>query len=154
MRHCGPKTHVCPPIVHPTKCNVQHTCENVIVPHIHPSHTTTVNHVNYKHQHHFPHTQSFANEVTNQQFVAGAGQGPGFGGPGFGGPGFGGPGFGGPGFGGPGFGGPGFGGPGFGGPGFGGPGFGPGTGVAGAADPGLGGQGYGPKGFGRPGFGR
>ncbi|MDQ0271030.1 CotD family spore coat protein [Cytobacillus purgationiresistens] len=117
MRHCGPKTHVCPPIVHPTKCCVNHTCENVIVPHIHPSHTTNVNHINYQHEHFFPHTESCSTEVTNQQFAEGPG---GFGGPGFGGPGYGGPGFGGPGFGGPGYGGPGFGPrPGFGGPGFG-----------------------------------
>ncbi|KAB2333635.1 MULTISPECIES: CotD family spore coat protein [Bacillaceae] len=117
--HCGPKkTNVLPAVVHPTKCCVNNTFQNNVVPHIHPTHTTTVNHINYDHVHYFPQTQSTVNEVTNQQFVAGPGPVPGFGAaPGFGGPG---PGFGAPG---PGFGGPG---PGFGtpGPGFGAPGFG------------------------------
>jgi len=115
-------TKVCPPIIHPTQCCVNHTVSNVIVPEIHPSHTTLVNHENIIHEHYFPHTTSVVNEVSVENVVM-PGPGPGFGGPGFGGPGFGGPGFGGPGFGGPGFGGPGFGGPG---PGFGGvpgPGF-------------------------------
>lgn len=122
--HCGPKkSNVLPAVVHPTKCCVNNTFQNNVVPHIHPQHTTTVNHINYDHVHYFPQTQSVVNEVTNQQFVAGSGPAPvpGFGGaPGFGAgaPGFGGPT---PGFGGPGFGGPA---PGFGGPGFGGPGFG------------------------------
>ncbi|KAB2338277.1 spore coat protein CotD [Cytobacillus depressus] len=112
---CGPRpTCVTPPIVSPTQCCVNHTFQNTIVPHIHPSHTTTVNHINFDHVHSFPHTHSVVNEVTNQQFVAAPGPGVGFGGPGFGGPGFGAPGFGAPGVGvpGPGFGGPGFGGPG------------------------------------------
>ncbi|MCA1037101.1 spore coat protein [Bacillus infantis] len=107
MMHCGPRPNICPAVVHPTKCCVNHTFQNNVVPHIHPTHTTTVNHINFQHQHYFPQTQSVVNEVTNQQFVAGPGPAPGFGGPGFGGPGAGG--FGGPGFGGPGFGGPGFG---------------------------------------------
>ncbi|MBP2241326.1 spore coat protein D [Cytobacillus eiseniae] len=89
--HCGPKTtNVLPAIVHPTKCCVNNTFQNNIVPHIHPTHTTTVNHVNFQHQHYFPHTNSNVTQVTNQQFVAGGGQAPGgFGGPvggGFGGP--------------------------------------------------------------------
>lgn len=80
---CGPRpTNVLPAIVSPTKCCVNHTFQNNIVPHIHPSHTTTVNHVNFQHVHSFPHTQSVVNEVTNQQFVAGPGPVPGtFGGP-------------------------------------------------------------------------
>ncbi|RHX66816.1 CotD family spore coat protein [Bacillus amyloliquefaciens] len=43
------------------------TYSNNIVPHIHPTHTTTVNHVNYEHQHYFPHTQSAETVVTNTQ---------------------------------------------------------------------------------------
>ncbi|MCJ8006637.1 CotD family spore coat protein [Lederbergia wuyishanensis] len=116
---CGCPTCVMPAVVHPTKCCVNHTCNNVIVPHIHPTHTTTVNHENIINEHYFPHTESFVNEVTEQSVVM-PGPGPGFGGaPGFG------PGFG-PGVGpGVGPGGPGFG-PGFGpGPR---PGFGPGPG--------------------------
>ncbi|RSK51892.1 CotD family spore coat protein [Bacillus canaveralius] len=88
--HCRPH-HVLPAIVHPTKCCVKHNFMNNVVPHIHPTHTTTVNHLNYQHQHYFPQTQSFVNDVSNQQFyhppgsvppfgpgaVAGAGIGPG-----------------------------------------------------------------------------
>lgn len=96
--HCKP--NVLPAVVHPTKCCVNQTFQNNIVPHIHPTHTTTVNHVNFQHQHFFPQTQSTVNEVTHQNFVAPPGPvttvpfgGPGaqFGGPGasFGGPGFG-----------------------------------------------------------------
>lgn len=63
---CKPN-HVLPAVVHPTKCCVNNTFSNNIVPHIHPTHTTTVNHVNYEHQHFFPQTQSVENVVTNTQ---------------------------------------------------------------------------------------
>lgn len=74
-----PATNVCPPIVHPTKCCVNHTCSKYIVPEIHPSHTTTVNHQHYEHQHYFPHTQSVVNEVSKSDVVMpcpGPGVGP------------------------------------------------------------------------------
>ncbi|MEY2192228.1 CotD family spore coat protein [Neobacillus sp. BF23-41] len=146
-------TNFMPPVIHPTQQIVNHTFSTTVVPHIHPVHSTTVNHHLYQHKHYCPQTASCAEEVCNQQInccnpcapaampvampAANAlpNVPPGMGGPGFGpgGPGFG---PGGPGFGpgGPGFGpgGPGFGpgGPGFGpgGPGFGpgGPGFAPG----------------------------
>ncbi len=61
--YCRP-TKVLPAIVCPTKCCVNHSNENIIVPVVHPSHTTNVHHTNYQYQHHFPHTQSFVNEVT------------------------------------------------------------------------------------------
>ncbi|MFT8321182.1 MAG: CotD family spore coat protein [Bacillus sp. (in: firmicutes)] len=64
--HCKPN-NVLPAVVHPTKCCVNNTFSNNIVPHIHPQHTTTVNHVNYEHQHFFPQTQSVENVVTNTQ---------------------------------------------------------------------------------------
>ncbi|MEH7482802.1 CotD family spore coat protein [Neobacillus drentensis] len=139
-------TNFMPPVIHPTQQIVNQTFSTTVVPHIHPVHTTTVNHHLYQHKHYCPQTASCAEEVCNQQInccnpcapaampvampAANAlpNVPPGMGGPGFGpgGPGFG---PGGPGFG---PGGPGFGpgGPGFGpgGPGFGpgGPGFGPG----------------------------
>ncbi|WP_019393126.1 CotD family spore coat protein [Priestia filamentosa] len=75
--HCN-RPKVLPPIVHPTKCCTTNSYEEVIVPHIHPSHTTHVHHTNFKHQHYFPHTQSTENVVTNQQFNYG--QRPPFGG--------------------------------------------------------------------------
>ncbi|PFP31285.1 spore coat protein CotD [Bacillus sp. AFS073361] len=133
-------TNFMPPVIHPTQQIVNHTFSTTVVPHIHPVHTTTVNHHLFQHKHFCPQTASCAEEVCNQQInccnpcaapmpatlpAANAlpnalPGGPGFG-PGMGGPGFG-PGMGGPGFG-PGIGGPGFG-PGMGGPG--GPGFAPG----------------------------
>ncbi|MER2058599.1 MAG: CotD family spore coat protein [Niallia sp.] len=64
--HCKPN-NILPAVVHPTKCCVNNTFSNNIVPHIHPTHTTTVNHVNYEHQHFFPHTQSSETVVTNTQ---------------------------------------------------------------------------------------
>ncbi len=91
---CGPRpTNVLPAIVCPTKCCVNHTFQNNVVPIIHPSHTTTVNHINFQHQHYFPHTQSVVNKVTNQQFVAAPTHG-GFGGTNVGGYGVPRPGFG------------------------------------------------------------
>jgi len=99
-----------PAVVHPTKCCVNHTFSTTVVPHIHPTQITNVNHQMIQHKHFFPVTQSAVNEVSNQQFNCGPGPMPG--GPGFGpGPGYGPrPGFGAPGAGmapGPGFGGPG-----------------------------------------------
>lgn len=104
--YCG--TNIMPAVIHPTKCCVNHTFSTTVVPHIHPMHTTTVNHQLFQHKHYFPQTQSMVNEVSNQQFACPGPMGPGFGpgpvGPGFGGPGPVGPGFGGPGPVGPGFG--------------------------------------------------
>jgi spore coat protein D len=102
--YCRP-TKVLPAIVCPTKCCVNHQFENIVLPVVHPSHTTTVNHTNIQKQHHFPYTQSVVNEVTGSDIgpVPGpvppptpgfgpTGMGPGFG-PGVGpagmGPGFG-----------------------------------------------------------------
>ncbi|MBM7602047.1 spore coat protein D [Metabacillus crassostreae] len=85
--HCKP--NVMAPIIHPTKCCVNHNYSETIVPHIHPQHTTTVNNEFFKHQHYFPQTQSVENEVAHQHFnvygpTPGYGQGapvprPGFG---------------------------------------------------------------------------
>lgn len=66
--NCG--TQVLPAIVHPTKCCVRHRLYNYVIPEIHPSHTTNVNHINYNHQHYFPHTESVVNEVTNTNTFA------------------------------------------------------------------------------------
>jgi spore coat protein D len=67
---CRP--HVVAPIIHPPQCCVQHHFDATIVPHIHPSHTTHVNHHLFQHQHYFPHTESVVDEVANQQvFVPG-----------------------------------------------------------------------------------
>ncbi len=71
---CRPR--VLPAIVHPTQCCTNHNFENFIVPHIHPSHTTNVNHEFFAHQHYYPHTESFVNEVNHQHFNAGPGPFP------------------------------------------------------------------------------
>lgn len=85
--HCQPRpnhcmkpttTQVMPAQVHPTQHNiVEKTCE-YIVPEVYPTHTTNVtNHV-YKHVKSFPQTQSFEQNISNQQFVApGGSMGPG-----------------------------------------------------------------------------
>ncbi|MED3563618.1 CotD family spore coat protein [Bacillus xiapuensis] len=100
-------TNVTPPVIHPTTNIVNHTFSSTVVPHIHPVHTTTVNHHMYQHKHFCPQSASCCEDVCNQHInccspCAGP-MGPGFGpvGPGFGAPG---PGFGAPG---PGFGMPG-----------------------------------------------
>ncbi|UII54587.1 spore coat protein [Cytobacillus spongiae] len=85
--YCGPRPNVLPTVVHPTKCCVTNSFENNIVPHVHPTHTTNVNHINYKHEHYFPQTFSNVNEVTHQHFNAGPGYPPYGPRPGFG-PGF------------------------------------------------------------------
>ncbi|MCL6570777.1 MAG: spore coat protein [Bacillus sp. (in: Bacteria)] len=130
-------TNFMQPVIHPTKQIVNNTYSTTIVPHIHPVHTTTVNHHMYQHKHYCPQSASCTEEVCNQHIdccnpcapgvmpaanvlpgeMPAANAVPGFGMGGPGGPG--GPGFGMGGPGGPGFG---PGGPGF---GMGGPGFGP-----------------------------
>lgn len=106
-------TNVTPPIIHPTTNIVNHTFSTTVVPHIHPVHTTTINHHLYQHKHYCPHTASCAEEVCNEQInccnpcapgmtapaalpnalpnvMPGMGvAGPGLAGPGYGGPGFG-----------------------------------------------------------------
>ncbi len=62
---------VMPPVVHPTKCCVQFNCQEVIVPHVHPTHTTFVNQTNFKHNHYFPQTQSALDPTTSQHFSCG-----------------------------------------------------------------------------------
>lgn len=94
-RHCGciKPCHCQKPakeIVYPVKENVIHKCTEETVKHIHPSHTTVVNHHLVKNEHLFPHTTSVENTY-DEVDVMGAQTGPGMGpgaGPGFG-PGFG-----------------------------------------------------------------
>ncbi|CEG28353.1 CotD family spore coat protein [Bacillus sp. B-jedd] len=120
--YCPRPTQVLPTIVHPTQCCVNHSFENVIQPHLHPSHTTNVHHTNIEHTHHFTNTQSFVNEASVTDlgpvpgpppaptvagaFAPGPGMAPGMMGPGMMGPGMMGPGMMGPGMMGPGMMGP------------------------------------------------
>ncbi|MBS2969358.1 spore coat protein CotH [Metabacillus sp. KIGAM252] len=71
----GRRPYMMPPIVHPTQCCVQNTCSTTAVPHIHPQHTTNVNHQMYQHLHYYPQTQSAVNEVSHQHFNC-SGPGP------------------------------------------------------------------------------
>ena len=50
--YCRP-TKVLPAIVRPTKCCVNHNFENVIVPHVFPSHTTNGKSHKFSSQEHF-----------------------------------------------------------------------------------------------------
>lgn len=52
-----------PPVVHPTKFCETHTFSTTVVPHIHPTHSTLVNHQMVQNQHYFPQTQSAVNTV-------------------------------------------------------------------------------------------
>lgn len=59
--HCGcDKT-----VVHPTKHNCVNTCSESVVNHIHPSHTTVMNHHTVKNKHFYPHSTSFQNQTNN-----------------------------------------------------------------------------------------
>ncbi|MGN8647036.1 CotD family spore coat protein [Gracilibacillus sp. HCP3S3_G5_1] len=78
MRHrrpfgCGMPTKK---IVYPTKYNEVHTCSESEVQHIHPSHTTCVNHHLVKNTHFFPHTTSYQNTVDQVNVYGGPMQSP------------------------------------------------------------------------------
>ncbi len=62
-------TNVAPAQVSPTTNTVNTNVMKTIVPHIHPSHNTTVNKHVFQHQHYFPHTNSVVNECYNQQSI-------------------------------------------------------------------------------------
>ena len=59
------------PNVSPTQHYVQRNISHQIVPHVHPSHLTTINRQNIHHQHHFPHTQSVKNECRETHTMCG-----------------------------------------------------------------------------------
>ncbi|WP_438824931.1 CotD family spore coat protein [Bacillus sp. JJ722] len=64
-------TNVCPTQVMPTQVSPTQNIVNKniykhIVPHIHPTHTTTVNDHIYQNQHYFPHTQSVVNTCKSE----------------------------------------------------------------------------------------
>ncbi|WP_236560886.1 CotD family spore coat protein [Pontibacillus sp. HMF3514] len=96
MCGCGPRPQMVSPAqqkVYPTKQCVKHNFFQQEVDHIHPTHTTNVNHVNVLNKHFFPQSQSDVTQVSQQNVnmgpgsqVAGASTGP-MGGPGMMGPG-------------------------------------------------------------------
>ncbi|GGA80764.1 CotD family spore coat protein [Ornithinibacillus halotolerans] len=90
MRH--PRNCGCPKcVVYPTKHNVVHHCTEETIQHVHPSHTTVMNHHLIKNQHVFPHSTSVQNTVNSVDIMGpsfnvpagpGMGMGPGMMGPG------------------------------------------------------------------------
>ncbi|TXL64528.1 spore coat protein [Cerasibacillus terrae] len=68
---CGPKQ-----IVYPTKCNTVHHCTQSEVQHIHPSHTTVMNHHLVKNTHLYPHSTSYENTVNSVDVYGGSYQVP------------------------------------------------------------------------------
>ncbi|MEW9675717.1 CotD family spore coat protein [Lentibacillus sp. L22] len=77
MRHFGNNCG-CPPrrVVHPTKCNRIDCCTENVIEHIHPSHTTVVNHHLERHRHVFPHSTSHENTMNCVDEFGGAFQTP------------------------------------------------------------------------------
>ena len=65
-------TQATSPIVHPTQHSVNRNVFRHVVPHIHPSHTHTVNEHQYQHQHYFSHTCSTSNTCCSQHVVCGS----------------------------------------------------------------------------------
>lgn len=75
--HCGCQRPI-REIVHPVKENVVHCCTEETVRHVHPSHTTVINHHLIRNKHIYPHTTSHRNTV-NEVDVQGTSTGPGSG---------------------------------------------------------------------------
>lgn len=67
---CRPNK-VLPAVIHPTKCCVNQTYSNNVVPHIHPTHVTNIHHENFDHVHYNTCSQSNVNEVTHQNYYGG-----------------------------------------------------------------------------------
>lgn len=73
-RHCG--CHKCNTIVHPTKYDCVNQFSESTVNHIHPSHTTVMNHHLVKNKHFYPHSTSVQNTVNSVDEFGGAFQVP------------------------------------------------------------------------------
>ncbi|WP_100011250.1 CotD family spore coat protein [Lentibacillus sediminis] len=66
--HCG-----CPKqIVHPTKHNCVNQYSESVVEHVHPSHTTVMNHHLVKNKHYYPHSTSVQNTSNSVNEFGGA----------------------------------------------------------------------------------
>ncbi|MDY0395863.1 CotD family spore coat protein [Virgibacillus halophilus] len=71
-------------IVHPVKHNCVHCCSESVVEHIHPEHTTIMNHHVVKNKHVFPKTASVQNSCSNVNVYGGSPQMPAMQDPGYG----------------------------------------------------------------------
>lgn len=72
-RHCG--CHECT-IVHPTKHNCVNQFSESTVNHVHPSHTTVMNHHLQKNKHFFPHSTSVQNTFNSVDQYGGSFEAP------------------------------------------------------------------------------
>ncbi|WP_431029128.1 CotD family spore coat protein [Lysinibacillus sp. LZ02] len=59
------------PVVSPTQEFIRTNIFNTVVPHVHPSHTTTVNRHMVNNQHFFPHTESVVHECFETNTMCG-----------------------------------------------------------------------------------
>lgn len=50
----------------PVKQNTEYVGQDVLVPVVHPTHTTQINHTTYKYMHSYPHTKSVVNSVSHE----------------------------------------------------------------------------------------
>lgn len=66
-RSCGCQNQ----IIHPVKENVVHCCTEETVKHVHPSHTTIMNHHLVKNEHVYPHSTSVQNTFNEVDINAG-----------------------------------------------------------------------------------
>lgn len=74
---CGPcADKLAAPIMHPAMNNTVNTYSSTLVPHVHPQHTTIVNHHVMKHAHLYPQSTSYANTSSNVDLGSVAGIGP------------------------------------------------------------------------------
>ncbi len=64
-------TQYASPRVMPTEQYVQRNITNQVVPHVHPTHLTTIHQQNVHHQHHFPHTCSHVHECHETHTMCG-----------------------------------------------------------------------------------
>lgn len=63
-------------VVHPTQEDVQHSYSEETVQHVHPYHTTVINHHTIRNEHFYPYTRSYENRV-NEVDVRGVSEGDG-----------------------------------------------------------------------------
>lgn len=74
---CGPcADKIVAPIMYPAMNNTVNTYSSTLVPHVHPQHTTVVNHHVMKHAHLYPQTTSYANTASNVDLGSVAGIAP------------------------------------------------------------------------------
>src|SRR5699024_8119346 len=61
-------TQTAPAEVSPTRQNSEYVGRDVIIPVVHPTHTTQTNHTTYKYMHSYPHTRSVVNSTSEEHY--------------------------------------------------------------------------------------